>query len=99
MFGRWKVIGPAEDYIRPDGYHEPQWLCEYSCENHTIKSIRQCSLKCGQSKSCGCLSRESASTRFKKYNESELHKEHNTIRRQVNIERWKDETNRKQYCK
>lgn len=20
MFGRWKVIGPAEDYIRPDGY-------------------------------------------------------------------------------
>ena len=35
---------------------------------------------------------------FKKYNESELHKEHNAIRRQVNIERWKDETNRKQYC-
>lgn len=76
MFGRWKVIGPAEDYIRPDGYHEPQWLCECSCENHTIKSIRQCSLKCGQSKSCGCLSRESASTRFKKYNEySELLKD------------------------
>ena len=31
MFGRWKVIGPAEDYIRPYGYHEPQWLCECSC--------------------------------------------------------------------
>ena len=31
MFGRWKVIGPAEDYIRPDEYHEPQWLCECSC--------------------------------------------------------------------
>ena len=25
MFGRWKVIGPAEDYIRPDGYTGVYW--------------------------------------------------------------------------
>ena len=76
IFGRWKVIGPAEDYIRPDGYHEPKWLCECSCENHTRKAVRQCRLKGGQSKSCGCLSRESTSARFKKHNEySELLKD------------------------
>lgn len=35
---------------------------------------------------------------FKAYNESELHKQHNVIRREVNIQRWKDEENRKLYC-
>lgn len=76
MFGRWKVIGPAEDYVRSNGHHEAQWLCECSCESRTRKVIRQCHLKGGHSSSCGCLQKELARTRYKKYNEySELLKD------------------------
>lgn len=55
MFGKWRVICQAEDYISPKGIHQPQWLCECSCEEHNRKIISQGSLIKGLSKSCGCI--------------------------------------------
>ena len=39
IFGRLTVLEQAEDYIRPDGRHEAQWLCECNCPKHTKKII------------------------------------------------------------
>lgn len=55
IFGKWKVICQAEDYISPTGRHLPQWLCECSCDEHTQKVIVQASLIKGLSQSCGCI--------------------------------------------
>lgn len=43
---------------------KPYWLCKCSCGN--IKSINQCNLKSGKSKSCGCLRNEVGAARLKK---------------------------------
>lgn len=68
-FGKLIVIKRVEDYISPSGYKLVQWLCECSCENHTqIKTTGQ-SLKNGDTKSCGCIKKESKEKkkcRFKK---------------------------------
>lgn len=69
IFGRWRVIEQADDYIRRDGKSEATWLCECRCEAHTQKVIRQLHLKNGSSQSCGCLQKELVSARSKKYNE------------------------------
>lgn len=58
IFGRLKVLEQAEDYIRPDGRHEAQWLCECSCLDHTKKVILGSSLKTNLTQSCGCLQKE-----------------------------------------
>jgi hypothetical protein len=55
---RWTVIEQVEDYISPKGEHHANWLCECSCQDKTRKIIRECLLKNGNSKSCGCLKRE-----------------------------------------
>lgn len=70
-FGRWKVIEQAEDYIRKDGGHEARWLCECSCEDHTRRIVSQNLLKCGHSKSCGCLMKEINSEMRSKKNKIE----------------------------
>lgn len=55
-FGRWTVIGVAEPGRKGAKY----WLCECSCQSHTVKRVSQDSLRRGTSKSCGCISRELA---------------------------------------
>ena len=59
IFGRWRVIEQTDDYIVPsNGAHEARWLCECSCDKHTLRKIIGNILKKGESQSCGCLKRE-----------------------------------------
>lgn len=58
-FGRWKVIERAGT----NKHGKVVWLCECSCENHTLKKVTANSLLSGHSKSCGCLGRESSKIR------------------------------------
>lgn len=58
-FGMLTVLGrDMFDYIRPhDQAHIPMYVCECSCENHTITSIRQDRLLAPNgTRSCGCQS-------------------------------------------
>lgn len=78
IFGRWKVLEQAEDYVISSGRHYPQWLCECLCKDHTRRVVRDNTLKNGYSQSCGCLQKEISKKYFKKYNEySELLKDEN----------------------
>ena len=63
-FGRWLVLGQAEDYIDKNGNHYAMWHCQCSCENKTEKDVDQRNLKSGASQSCGCLHREMMSENF-----------------------------------
>lgn len=58
-FGRLTVIKQVEDYIRPDGRREAQWLCQCDCGNMIV--AKSDNLKSGNTKSCGCLQREKTS--------------------------------------
>lgn len=49
------VIERVADYIKPNGQHVTQWLCECSCEEHTLIITSANALRCGKTKSCGCL--------------------------------------------
>ena len=73
-FGKLTVVRRVEDYISPKGYHQPQWLCKCDCENEI--TVLSGSLISGNTKSCGCYSkeraRETAIVKFKKYNSWEL---------------------------
>ena len=58
-FGMLTVLGrDMFDYIRPhDQAHIPMYVCECSCENHTITSVRQDRLLAPNgTRSCGCQS-------------------------------------------
>lgn len=59
-FYRWTVLESA-----PPIKGVPAWLCR--CECGTQKVIRQSQLRCGQSKSCGCLQRETAKMQMTKH--------------------------------
>ena len=61
---QWKVLKIDDSHPRGAGKHI-FWICECSCENHTIKSIDGCALRNGDSKSCGCLSKGRMNGRFK----------------------------------
>ena len=52
-FNKLTVIKRAEDYVRLDGQHIIQWLCECDCGGHKI--VRGSNLKTGNVKSCGCI--------------------------------------------
>ena len=56
-FGRWTVIGRAEN----DKHRSSQWLC--GCECGVKRIVRACSLRRGISRSCGCLVSELATKR------------------------------------
>lgn len=49
------IIEQAEDYIKKNGEHEAQWLCECNCNNHDKIIVRGSNLKTGNTKSCGCI--------------------------------------------
>ena len=63
-FGRWTVIQKAEN----DHNGRSQYLCR--CECGTEKVLRRSSLTSGNSKSCGCLSRDAAHERGITHGES-----------------------------
>jgi hypothetical protein len=54
VFGRWIVLGPAEKHK----HGQKRWLCRCSCADQTERTIIECSLKHGKSRSCGCLQKE-----------------------------------------
>lgn len=58
-FGRLTVIKRAEDYIAPNGWFTPQWLCKCDCGKTSI--VRGQFLKRGSTQSCGCLQEETLS--------------------------------------
>ena len=58
IFDRLTVLCQAEDYIKPNGIHEAQWLCECGCSEHNQVIVLGSSLKSGRTKSCGCYGRE-----------------------------------------
>ena len=58
-FGRLVVIERAEDIISPNGARIPTWKCQCDCGN--TKVIRQPMLRCGNTKSCGCIHKEQLS--------------------------------------
>ena len=72
---RLTVIKRMEDYLNPDGTYTPQWLCECNCEEHNQIIVRGVHLRNGNTKSCGCLMRETTSARrknFRKLNKYDL---------------------------
>lgn len=57
-FGRLTVIERAEDYVSPGGNPSIQWLCSCECGNTAI--VLGSLLRKGESRSCGCLRRETS---------------------------------------
>lgn len=66
-FGRWTVIGEAENHIQPNGSVKKKYLCRCDCGN--VKEVQAQSLRDGNSVSCGCWAKEVASLTHKKSNE------------------------------
>ena len=66
--GLWTVLEKTEPIIDKDGKKNSAWLCECSCEKHTIRPVREKILKNGQSSSCGCT----RNINKKKYNTYDL---------------------------
>lgn len=73
-FGRWNVLYLDKEKTKNTG--RTYWVCECSCEDKTIRSVRQDVLK--RNGSCGCLHREilsktSKGNKYKKkYNNYDL---------------------------
>lgn len=57
-FSRWSVLAEADPYVSPKGTKYRKMRCQ--CECGTTKLVSLYGLRRGESKSCGCLSRESA---------------------------------------
>lgn len=84
------VVGQSEDdYIYPDGRREAQWLCECVCDNKTQLIASGHNLRCGHTKSCGCLKKELAIKANKKYNTHDLSGEYGIL--------WSTNTNEEIY--
>ena len=58
QFGRLTVIRRGDDFVSQKGHHRVGWLCSCSCGNPNLVHVRAESLKCGETKSCGCLEKE-----------------------------------------
>lgn len=69
-FGMLTVIKRTDDYIQENGRRRVMWLCRCDCGNEVI--VYGDNLKCNKTKSCGCLQRQVASKRLKKYNKYDL---------------------------
>lgn len=55
-FGKLTVIRYAGVHVKPCGTSESKWVCRCDCGNE--KTVLRTNLKCGDVKSCGCLSAE-----------------------------------------
>lgn len=63
-FGRYTVLRRAESYISKTGSRQSRWLCRCDCGNERI--VFSQSLKSGNSLSCGCYQKETATSHGKK---------------------------------
>lgn len=89
IFGRWKVLKQDEDYIDPQGNHFARWVCECSCEKHTIKSVLQSHLKSNKTQSCGCYNKDRIRETNRKVNRHDLSGEYGIL--------WTNNTNEECY--
>lgn len=64
-FGRLIAVSRAEDHITKNGYKSVMWNCICDCGNKCI--VRSKSLKSGDTKSCGCLSKEKTGNMARKH--------------------------------
>lgn len=71
-FGKLTVLKRVENYIKPNGKQESQWLCECDCKDKTQIIVRGWCLNNKNTQSCGCLQKERASKSHKKYNTYDL---------------------------
>jgi hypothetical protein len=69
-FGRLVVKQRVEDGVRKSGQGYAVWECV--CDCGTTKMVAGAELRNGKTNSCGCLARELASKRLKKYNRYEI---------------------------
>ena len=75
-FGRLTVIKQTEDFITSSGEHYSCWTCNCDCGN-SINVIGAALTKTkNPTQSCGCIQKEWASRRFKKYNKYDLSNEY-----------------------
>lgn len=77
IYGRLKVIHRAEDYISPKGKHYVKWHCLCECGNEIDVMAR--SLISGNTKSCGCLHKETMRNIMSNNRESNIWIEDNDI--------------------
>jgi hypothetical protein len=59
-FGRLKVVSRGKDFVGTNGRITRGWNCQCDCGNQIL--VRQNALTGGNTKSCGCLSRDIHST-------------------------------------
>ena len=72
-FGRLLVLKQVEDHVNSNGVHLANYLCKCDCGNY--KEAKAVSLRSGETRSCGCLHRDSAymqGKNSKKYNKYDL---------------------------
>lgn len=67
-FNRWTVLRETAPRIRANGDRLTQWECR--CDCGTVRALDPCSVKIGNSKSCGCWNREVAHRRFLSHGQS-----------------------------
>ena len=61
QFGRLTVIKRVKDYVSPKGKRHTRWLCK--CECGGTAEVAGDHLKCGSTRSCGCLTAELSALR------------------------------------
>lgn len=67
-FGKLIVLYQIEDYIEPNGTRRDKWLCQCTCDKHTLKEVLGNNLRRPNgTRSCGCSSSEA----HRKYNNYE----------------------------
>lgn len=57
-FGKLVVVEKGDNYIDKRGYPRDMWVCKCDCNN--TKTILGLNLRSGNSKSCGCATKENA---------------------------------------
>jgi hypothetical protein len=76
-FGKLLVLG----FARISDDKQSMWLCQCDCGNTTI--VRGFSLRCGDTKSCGCLLHEKIPKNKLPYGESAKHRVFNNYKKQA----------------
>lgn len=69
---RLTVIKRTDDRTQPNGKNVVMWLCECSCEKHTLVEVAGSHLRAGHTQSCGCYEADRKSETHKKYNKYDL---------------------------
>lgn len=73
-FGKLTVIRQVEDYVKPNGKHEAQWLCKCSCkEQSEVIVLGQNLKKKNGTCSCGCIKKELLSQFAKQQRKSNIY--------------------------